>query len=149
MARAGLSGAVAALLLALPAAAQTPAPTPAPVTLVVTVEGVRNATGDVRVAICSKARFLSETCEYMGVAKARPGPVSVRIAVPPGTYAAQAFHDEDGDGKIGRNTLGLPTEGLGFSNDAAMRFGPPRFDEAAFQLGPDGGQIHFHLRYAF
>lgn len=140
MARAGVSGAVAALLLGA---------APAPVTLVVTVEGVRNATGDVRVAVCSRDRFLSETCEYMGQAKAHPGSVSVRIALPPGTYAAQAFHDEDGDGKIGRNAIGLPTEGLGFSNDAVMRFGPPRFDEAAFQLGPDGGQIHFHLRYAF
>ena len=100
---------------------------PAPAaTLEIAIEGVRNAQGAVRVAVCSEQRFLEETCEYVGQAPARPGTTTVRIDnIPPGIYAAQAFHDEDMDGKIGRNLLGIPTEGLGFSNDARFRFGPP------------------------
>ncbi len=119
-------------------------------TLDVVVAGVRDARGDILVAVCSERRFLQPTCEHAGRAPARPGEVTVRVAgVPPGTWTAQAFHDEDGDGKIGRNVLGIPTEGIGFSNDAKFRFGPPRFSDAAFRLGPAGGRVRFSLRYVF
>ncbi len=116
--------------------------------LIVTVAGVRNDTGQVRIAVCSKANFLKPTCEHVATAPAKAGEVVVRLeGVPPGTWAAQAFHDEDGDGKIGTNLLGIPTEGLGFSNDAPFRFGPPSFGDAAFLLVPGGGRIRFSLRY--
>lgn len=116
-------------------------------TLQVAVDNVRNAEGEVRVAVCSEARFLGPSCEHVGHAPARPGRVVVRVEVPPGTWAVQAYHDENGNGKLDRNLLGLPTEGLGFSNDARFRFGPPRWAEAAFRLGPDGGQVVVPLRY--
>lgn len=113
------------------------------------VTGVRNARGEVLVAVCPEPQFLQETCEHMGRAPASVGDVTVRIAdVPPGVWAAQAFHDENGDGKID-TTLGIPTEGLGFSNDVRFLFGPPKFGAAAFQLGPAGGLIRFSLRYQF
>ena len=119
-------------------------------TVDVVVQGVRSGTGEVRVAICSEPRFLGETCEHVGRAPAHPGEVVVRIeGVEPGVWAAQAFHDENMDRKIDRNALGIPTEGLGFSNDARFLFGPPRFAAAAFQLGPAGGRIRFKLRYIF
>lgn len=119
-------------------------------TVDVVVTGVRNSQGDVRVAICSRQRFLKPQCEHFGQAPAHAGEVTVRITdVPPGTWAAQAFHDEDRDGKLGTNLLGLPTEGLGFSNDARFRFGPPSFEDAAFQLNASGGQIRLPLRYNF
>jgi uncharacterized protein (DUF2141 family) len=116
--------------------------------LIVTVAGVRSDVGSVRVAVCSKANFLKPTCEHVGSAPAKAGEVVVRLeAVPPGTWAAQAFHDEDDDGKVGTNLIGIPTEGLGFSNDVRFHFGPPSFNDAAFALGPGGGRIRFTLRY--
>ena len=36
--------------------------------------------------------------------------------VPYGTYAVSVFHDEDGDGKLDANFLGMPKEGVGTSN---------------------------------
>ncbi len=118
-------------------------------TLDVVVAGVRNAKGEVWVAVCSEARFLQETCEHMAQVPAREGEVTVRLEnVPPGVWSVQAFHDEDMDGKID-TLLGVPTEGLGFSNDVRFRFGPPKFGEAAFQLSPAGGRIRFSLRYQF
>ena len=119
-------------------------------TLDVVVDNVRDAQGTVRVAVCSQSRFLGDSCEHVGHAPARRGSVTVRIeGVPPGTWAAQAFHDDNGTGKIERSFLGLPKKGLGFSNDARFRFGPPRWDDAAFRLGPEGGTIHVPLRYSF
>ena len=38
--------------------------------------------------------------------------------IPPGTYALTVIHDENMNGKLDTNRLGIPTEGYGFSNDA-------------------------------
>ena len=113
----------------------------------VTVANVRNDKGTVRVAACTQRTFTKETCEHIGSAKAKPGGTVVRLDVPPGTWAVQAYQDENDNGKIDTNFLGLPTEGIGFSNDAPMRMGPPSFGDAAFQLGAGGGRIRLSLRY--
>lgn len=117
-------------------------------TLELLVGNVRNDRGHVRVAVCPQPLFLTDKCSFGGKAKARPGEVLVTIPdVPPGTYAAQSFHDENDNEDLDRTLLGLPKEGIGFSNDAPFRFGPPSFGDAAFQLPPSGGRIRFNLRY--
>jgi len=137
MIRAGLLAAA----IALSAAAE-------PGGLDVVVGNIRSAKGDIRVAVCDKATFLQEICAFRGHVPARPGEVIVHIAgIPPGVYAAQAFHDENSNGKIDRTFFGIPREGIGFSNDAPMRFGPPSFSDAMFSVGPGSGRIAFALRY--
>jgi uncharacterized protein (DUF2141 family) len=116
--------------------------------VVVSVTGVRNAQGDVRVAICTRATFLHPHCLWGAHAQAAPGVVEVHIPdVPAGVYAAEAFHDENRNGKIDRNFLGFPTEGIGFSNNAPMHFGPPAFDAAAFKVQAPLTRISLSLRY--
>ena len=51
-----------------------------------------------------------------------------------GDYAISVHHDEDNNGEVNTNWLGIPNEGLGASNDAKGSFGPPDFDEAKFTL---------------
>ena len=144
----------AAVLLALlalaaaapcrPAAAEEEAAT----TLEVTVSNVRNSRGHIRVAVCTQETFLGPSCPFNGSAPARPGSVTVTVAgVPPGLYAVQVFQDEDDSGHIRRSLLGIPQEGVGFSNDASMRFGAPRFPDAAFRLAPAGGRLSLRLKY--
>ena len=117
-------------------------------TLEIVVGNVRDIRGKVLVSVCNPQRFLSEYCEFNGQSVAHPGEVVVAVPnVPPGTYAVQAFLDDDGDERIRRNWLGMPREGIGFSNDAPFRFGPPSFGDAAFTLGPAGGRIRLNLRY--
>lgn len=119
-----------------------------PGVVTVMVSGVRSNAGHVLVAVCDKASFLEPSCRYTGRVPASNGAVTVRIeGVPPGVYAAQAFQDENDNGRIDRTLLGIPREGLGFSNDAKMSFGPPSFEAAAFSLGPNGVSITFALRY--
>lgn len=55
--------------------------------------------------------------------------------LPPGKYAVSAYADANGNGRLDRSFLGMPTEQYGFSNNARGRFGPPGFAEAAFELG--------------
>ncbi|HEX5801622.1 MAG TPA: DUF2141 domain-containing protein [Azospira sp.] len=53
--------------------------------------------------------------------------------VPPGTYALAVVHDENMNGKLDRNRLGVPEEGYGFSNDATGFIGAPSFSAASFR----------------
>jgi len=58
--------------------------------------------------------------------------------LPPGKYAAVAFQDVNGNGKLDKNFLGIPKEPYGFSNGARGSAGPPKFSAAAVTLNPDG-----------
>ena len=51
-----------------------------------------------------------------------------------GTYAVSIFHDEDCNGEMKTNVLGIPQEGTGASNDARGKFGPPKYADAKFQF---------------
>jgi uncharacterized protein (DUF2141 family) len=64
----------------------------------------------------------------------------------PETYGVKLFHDQDGDGKLSRGTFGIPTEPYGFSNDAPVRFGPPKFGKARFDVPTDGATQTITLR---
>jgi uncharacterized protein (DUF2141 family) len=114
----------------------------------VTVTGVRDGRGTVRVAICPPTEFLKPVCHYIGYAPAQAGTVVVIIKdVPPGIYAAQAYQDANDNNILDRNWLNLPEEGMGFSNDPPFHFGPPTFADAAFSLTVSNGRISFRLRY--
>jgi uncharacterized protein (DUF2141 family) len=58
--------------------------------------------------------------------------------LPPGEYAAVAFQDVNGNGKLDKNFIGMPKEPYGFSNAARGAAGPPKFSAAAVTLNPDG-----------
>lgn len=55
----------------------------------------------------------------------------------PGEYAIAVLHDENGNGKMDKNGIGIPKEGFCFSNDAMGTFGPPSYKKAKFTVkGP-------------
>jgi uncharacterized protein (DUF2141 family) len=97
------------------------------------------------VALCDDVAFLGRGCAHTGRAPAEEGVVTVS-EVPPGTYAVQAFHDENGNGDLDRSGP-WPVEGMGFSRDAPMRFGPPRFADAAVEVREPGGTVRLTMRY--
>lgn len=117
-------------------------------TLEVRITNVRDARGVVHVDICPEARFLKDDCPWSGETPARAGTTVVTVeGLPAGHYAAQAFHDENHNGKTDRNFLGIPLEGVGFSNDAPIRLGPPKFADAAFDQGAGSQAITLRMRY--
>ena len=67
--------------------------------------------------------------------------------VPPGRYAVNAFHDENGNGDLDTNVLGIPTEGYGFANDPPTSFGPPEFEEAAVTAGDEPATAAMTITY--
>lgn len=67
--------------------------------------------------------------------------------VPPGTYAVSAFHDENDNGEVDTNWIGMPKEGVGASNNAKGSMGPPSFDDAKFKVGATEVQQSIKLEY--
>jgi uncharacterized protein (DUF2141 family) len=54
--------------------------------------------------------------------------------VPYGDYGVAVFHDENSNGKMDKNVLGIPLEPYGFSNNVRITFGPPKWEEAKFTV---------------
>lgn len=61
------------------------------------------------------------------------GMAAGEVILPPGRYAAAAFQDLDGDGRLTTNFLGIPKEPYGFSG-TDNKFGMPTFAEAGFSV---------------
>lgn len=66
--------------------------------------------------------------------------------LPAGTYAFVAFADENSNGKLDTNLVGMPTERYGFSNNVMGLFGPPDFPAAAVQVADRNQAIGIKLR---
>lgn len=145
LARATRSALAALILFPLLSAA---APRSGEGNLTIEVDNVRVGKGMVHVDVCPENKFLKDDCPWSGDARAKRGTTFVTVhGVPAGRYAVQAFLDENSNGKVDRGLFGIPKEGIGFSNDAKIRLGPPKFAEAAFDHGDDPQSIRFALRY--
>jgi len=114
----------------------------------IVVTNVRNDRGHIQVNVCTPKTFLTDSCPYHGSAVSVPGETTVVVPnVPPGIWAVQAYHDENDNELVDRDLLGIPTEGIGFSNNAPFRFGPPSFKDAEFTMVAARQRITLKLRY--
>jgi len=66
--------------------------------------------------------------------------------IPYGEYAISIYHDENANGKLDKNFMGVPKEGHGASNNPKS-FGPPKFEEAKFKLDSEKGDISISIKY--
>ncbi|MCG8510100.1 MAG: DUF2141 domain-containing protein [Rhodospirillales bacterium] len=133
----GLIAGIGAMMLAQAATAAD---------LTVTIADLRSARGEVHIALYDDAQAFPKDGRYIAdqIVPANAA-VAVFADLAPGTYAIATYHDENGNGGFDRGLLGLPLEGYGFSNDAHAVFGPPDFEEAAFQVEEPGTQITIHM----
>lgn len=67
--------------------------------------------------------------------------------IAPGTYALTVVHDENFNGKLDINWLGVPTEGYGFSNDAKALLGTPSFSAASFPYNGQNLDLTISVHY--
>ena len=49
-----------------------------------------------------------------------------------GIYAIRVFHDENSNGELDTDLLGIPSEDYGYSNNVSAWFGPPSWERAMF-----------------
>lgn len=117
----------------------------------VEVRGVRSESGSVIVALYGSERGFPNRFEQAlrkASVKVHDGRAEARFeGVAPGRYALCVVHDENGNGRLDTNFLGIPREGVGVSNNVRNRFGPPAFDDAAFVHGTAATVLEIRLRY--
>ncbi len=119
--------------------------------VVITITDMRSAKGVVRACM---------TTEKSVFPKCRKDPSAHRTVVPagknvtirftdvePGNYAIALLHDENDNGKADRALGMMPKEGFGFSRDAKVRMGPPKFKDAVFEHGSEKQSMNIRMRY--
>jgi uncharacterized protein (DUF2141 family) len=104
-------------------------------TLTVTITNFKNNQGKVMVGIYSGANtFMKKTIfSKTGDIKANTAKV-VFENIPDGEYAISLYHDENSNNKLDTGWFGIPKESYGCSNDAKGNMGPPKYEDAKFQL---------------
>ncbi len=114
------------------------------------VANIKENKGVVRILIFSESEGFPE--DVSQAVKSLSIPVSNFSAstqltdLPPGKYAISIFHDVDNDGKLKKNTFGIPSEPYGFSNNPTLLFGAPSFSKCAFTLGSESKKIEISLK---
>jgi uncharacterized protein (DUF2141 family) len=115
--------------------------------LTVHLHGIRAQTGLVKVAVVDSQDAWDGKATPVQGDGAPPEREDATFAfkdLKPGLYAVMITHDENGNGKLDTNIVGMPLEGYGFSNNPrVMR--KPTWDEARFEIGKDDVAIDVAL----
>ena len=119
--------------------------------VVITVTDIRSSKGVVRACMTTKESIFPKCRKdpnaHRTVVPAN-GKVTIRFTgVEPGKYAIALLHDENDNGKADRALGMMPKEGYGFSRDAKVRMGPPKFKDAVFDYTGDNQALTIKMRY--
>ncbi|MGB3181072.1 MAG: DUF2141 domain-containing protein [Cyclobacteriaceae bacterium] len=116
------------------------------------VENLRNDAGMVRVVLFNSEDGFPGKHEkgwkVVNVKAEQPVTMVTFDKVPHGVYALAVLHDENENGRMDTNFVGMPKEGYGVSNNAkASMFGPPLYDDAVFMLDAEEISLNISLVY--
>jgi uncharacterized protein (DUF2141 family) len=119
--------------------------------LVVEVQNLRNANGSVLLSVFKGGSGFpgkAEAAVYRAKASISGSKAVATFAnVPHGEYAVAIMHDEDNNGKLNTNMLGIPKEGYAASNNAKGSLGPPKYDDARFRLEAPELKLEIRMTY--
>ena len=119
--------------------------------LKIKIQNIRSSKGNIVLAIFdSPENYKNEkACFELTISKDNmyEGALSVVLCIASGTYGIAVFDDENGDGKINYNLLGLPKEGFGFSNYYHKGFRNPKFSKFKFNHTSLSSTVIIDLRY--
>lgn len=94
---------------------------------------VRGSKGVVRCGLFERAGWLKRVVKPATARISAGSALCVFSRIPAGVYGISAFHDENENGKLDTNFIGIPSEDYCTSRNARGVFGPPSFDDAKFQ----------------
>jgi uncharacterized protein (DUF2141 family) len=106
----------------------------------VNISNIKPYTGNIMIAIFNSKETYFEMDKMLAGYEISVDSSSVSCTfsdLPIGIYAITIYHDQDSNGEMNRNWLGMPTEGYAFSNNFASSIRPASFDDASFKLKTD------------
>lgn len=99
----------------------------------VKIENIKHFEGSIKIALYNQEdHFLSKEIASDGKSIVDSNLEFTFDGLPGGTYAISVFHDENDNGKLDTNLIGIPKEPYAFSNNAKGMFGPPSFEDCKF-----------------
>ena len=102
--------------------------------LTIEVKGIKENKGKIFIAIYdSEENFLKKEIGVIAEVKDKKA-TGILKGLKKGSYAVSLFHDENNNKKMDTKIFGIPKEPYGFSNDATGFMGPPKFQDAKFNL---------------
>ena len=111
--------------------------------LSITISNIDEAKGQLMIAVVAGESGFNEqeTPVASFILPAVQGSVTVSTdALGPGEYGIRMFHDQNANGKMDSNLVGIPKEPYGFSNSAKGSFGPPKWKAVKFTIDGDTEQ---------
>ena len=107
--------------------------------LTVTIDGIKTVSGKINLGVFDEAGYDSGNAVDGAMITVDSETVTVSFSdLAPGRYGLKLYHDVNDNGEMDTNPFGMPTEPYGFSNNAKGRFGPAKWEKAAFDVTADG-----------
>lgn len=114
--------------------------------LKVKVKNIRHNQGKIYLAVYDKEEsFMKDVFVIESIRVNSLHELGIEIKLPQGKYAISIFHDVNGNDELNTNFIGIPKEPYGFSNNPKIRFGPPAFNQSAFELVKENQEIEIFL----
>ena len=116
------------------------------------ITGIRNAKGQIVIGVFKdnesfqiEKSFLDKRFAKTGISN---GEMRVQFSMEAGIYGLSLLDDENSNGEMEYNFLGIPKEGFGFSDYYHTGLTKPKFDSFKFSLGKDQTRrITIRIRY--
>lgn len=121
-------------------------------TLILEITGIRNTDGEILIAVFNQAQGFPEDESKFFRADTIRG-LSGTVAYTTfhdlefGEYAITLMHDENVDGGMEYNWLGMPKEGYGFSTNYKPILRAPKFEETSFLFSKEDQVVHIEMNY--
>ena len=117
--------------------------------LIIDISGFPSSDGFAMVALNNSIESYKGG-ENAAIAKTKVMVVDRKVQVvftnlPYGWYGISLYHDENNNGKMDKNMMGIPKEAYGFSNNAKGFFGKPDYKDVKFELNSSEKQIDIKL----
>lgn len=104
----------------------------------ITVSGLKNNTGMLTAELYnSKGKFLKTPYKIVSSAIKSNTATVTFIGIPKAEYTVMVYHDENKNGKLDKNFIGMPKEPVACSNNAKGFMGPPKYEDAKFTITAD------------
>jgi uncharacterized protein (DUF2141 family) len=105
------------------------------VNLAVSISGLKNNTGTIKVGLYnSEGTFLKTKYKSISSEIKSNSAIVTFLDIPKGAYAVSVYQDENNNGKLDRNIMGIPSEDVACSNNAKGFMGPPKYEDARFVI---------------
>jgi uncharacterized protein (DUF2141 family) len=106
--------------------------------LTISVSSLKNNTGLLTAELYSTKEKFLKTAYKKGSATIKLNTASITFTdIPKGEYTVMVYHDENNNGKLDKNFIGMPKEPVACSNNAKGFMGPPKYEEAKFNITSD------------